>query len=514
VRRLVCLCCLMLASLLGHSVTAPAGAADRVALVVGNGAYRHASALPNPPNDAALMGRTLAGLGFDVIQVIDGDQRALLNALTQFGRAAQNADIALVFYAGHGVQVGGRNWLLPIDVDVEASTDLPGQAVRAEDLLEIMDASGARLKLVFLDACRNNPLPRSLTRGTTRGLARLDAGTAGTMIAFATAPGDVASDGTGANSPFTTALAHYIRQPGLEIRQMMGKVRGAVYDETGKRQLPWVNEALIGEFYFAGTSPTPVNPTPATPPATIPTATAPAATDSDSSASAFALAEKIGTVAAYDAFLSRYSDGFYADIARAARQKLVGEGAPAAANEPPAPEPGDQGEIVVVNTAPAHLDPPDYRSGACVARTVGGSPLTYCSSSVLDPQYGNRYGPGNLTDGDPATAWVEGVGGTGTGERILIKFGSERRFAGIDITNGYTKNRSIFAKNGRVRNATVKLSDGSSYDLPLSDTMNVLRKRLQRPVTATWMELRIDGVYDGSKYQDTAISELIPVFAD
>ncbi|WP_346909202.1 NADase-type glycan-binding domain-containing protein [uncultured Roseibium sp.] len=489
--------------------SAPASAADRVALVVGNGAYRYASELPNPPNDAALMGRTLADLGFDVIQVIDGDQRALLNALTQFGRAAQNADIALVFYAGHGVQVGGRNWLLPIDVHVEASTDLPGQAVRAEDLLEIMDASGARLKLVFLDACRNNPLPRSLTRGTTRGLARLDAGTAGTMIAFATAPGDVASDGTGANSPFTTALARYIRQPGLEVRQMMGKVREAVYDETGKRQLPWVNEALIGEFYFAGTAQAVTAPV-----ASASVATAPAAADSDSSASAFALAEKVGTVAAYDAFLSRYSDGFYADIARAARQKLVGEGASAGANQASAPEPADQGKIVVVNTSPAHLDPPDYRSGACAVRTVGGAQLTYCSSSVLDPQYGNRYGPGNLTDGDPATAWVEGVGGAGTGERILVKFGSERPFAGIDITNGYTKNRSIFAKNGRVRNATVKLSDGSTYDLPLSDTMNVLRKRLQRPVAATWMEFRIDGVYDGSKYQDTAISELIPVFAD
>lgn len=513
-RRFVCLCWVILGSLLGLSVPISASAADRVALVVGNGAYRYASELPNPPNDAALMGRTLAGLGFDVIQVIDGDQRALLDALTQFGRAAQNADIALVFYAGHGVQVGGRNWLLPVDVHVEASTDLPGQAVRAEDLLEIMDASGARLKLVFLDACRNNPLPRSLTRGTTRGLARLDAGTAGTMIAFATAPGDVASDGTGANSPFTTALARYIRQPGLEVRQMMGKVREAVYDETGKRQLPWVNEALIGEFYFAGLPQTAATPPVTTPPGTTPTATAPAAADGDPSASAFALAERVGTVAAYDAFLSRYSDGFYADIARAARQKLVGEGTSAGASETTGTGAGDQGNIVVVNTAPAHLDPPNYGNGTCVARTVGGSHLTYCSSSVLDPQYGNRYGPGNLTDGDRATAWVEGVGGTGTGERILINFGSERRFAGIDITNGYTKNKSIFTKNGRVRSATVRLSDGSSYDLPLSDTMNVLRKRLQRPVAATWMELRIDAVYDGSKYQDTAISELIPVFAD
>ncbi|WP_346909283.1 caspase family protein [uncultured Roseibium sp.] len=301
---------MVLGSFLGLSVTESAKAADLVALVVGNGAYRHLPKLINSPNDATLMSRTLADLGFDVIEVIDGDQRALLDGLIRFGRATRAADIAMVFYAGHAVQVAGRNWLLPVDVNVEASTDLPGQAIRAEDLLDIMDASGARLKLVFLDACRNNPLPRSLTRGVARGLARLDADTAGTMIAFATAPGDVAFDGVGANSPFTTALARYIRQPGLEVRQMMGKVRKAVYDETGERQLPWVNEALIGEFYFAGRSQTKAAPT---------------SEGSDASANAFTLTEKLGTLAAYDAFLSMFPEGLYADRARAARELLVAE---------------------------------------------------------------------------------------------------------------------------------------------------------------------------------------------
>jgi uncharacterized caspase-like protein len=310
VRRLLSLCVLVLGSFLGLAVPESAKATDLVALVVGNGAYRHLPKLINSPNDATLMRRTLADLGFDVIEVIDGDQRALLDGLIRFGRASRDADIAMVFYAGHAVQVAGRNWLLPVDVNVEASTDLPGQAIRAEDLLDIMDASGARLKLVFLDACRNNPLPRSLTRGATGGLARLDAGTAGTMIAFATAPGDVAFDGVGKNSPFTTALARYIRQPGLEIRQMMGKVREAVYEETGERQLPWVNEALIGEFYFAGRSQT---------------TAAPTSEGNDASANAFTLTEKLGTLAAYDAFLSMFPEGLYADRARAAREMLVAE---------------------------------------------------------------------------------------------------------------------------------------------------------------------------------------------
>lgn len=238
--------------------TLPHGAAgassERVALVIGNGAYRTMSALRNPPNDANLMSRKLSGLGFDVVRLIDGNKVAFAAALTEFGRKAQGADVAIVYYAGHGVQVNGRNWLLPVDADIIASTDLPGQAIKANDLLEIMEISGARLKLVFFDACRNNPLPRSLSRGTSNGLARLEANAAGMMIAFATAPGDVALDGTGNNSPFTEALARLIDTPDLEVRHLMGKVRESVYVSTGQRQLPWLNEALIGEFYFGGKS--------------------------------------------------------------------------------------------------------------------------------------------------------------------------------------------------------------------------------------------------------------------
>ncbi|MEC9343215.1 MAG: caspase domain-containing protein [Pseudomonadota bacterium] len=224
----------------------------RVALVIGNGAYTHSPELVNPANDAQLLSASLSRIGFDVVRAVDASRRDLLDAVGEFGRKAENADIALFFYAGHGLEVGGRNWILPVDAEVEASTDLPVAAVKVDDVLEVMELSGARVRLVFLDACRNNPLPRSLSRAVGRGLARIDVSAAGTMIAFAAAPGTVALDGTGANSPFSTALAKHILEPGLDVRQMMGKVRADVMTETGEKQVPWVNEALIGNTFLAG----------------------------------------------------------------------------------------------------------------------------------------------------------------------------------------------------------------------------------------------------------------------
>ncbi|WP_299818623.1 caspase family protein [uncultured Roseibium sp.] len=420
-------------------------AAGKVALVIGNGAYQRMPALPNPSNDAELMASKLTGLGFDVVRIIDGDRRAFRDGLTRFGRRAQGADVALVFYAGHGVQVNGRNWLLPVDAEILASTDLPGQAVKADDLLEIMDASGARLKLVFLDACRNNPLPRSLSRGTTNGLARLEANAAGMMIAFATAPGDVALDGAGSNSPFTEALARLIGTPDLEVRHLMGRVRESVYTSTGERQLPWLNEALIGEFYFGGKS-----------------------------------------------------EG----------------GKPSVAVYTPAPTSGNAGSEKGTEsfTAARHNPLPDYAAKRCSPARSGGGALQVCASSVLDPQYGNRYGPGNLFDGKTSTAWVEGVSGEGAGEKVLVAFDRPRWLQGFEIVNGYAKNRDIFQKNARVRTANVTLSDGTTRILRLSDTMGAERYVFDTPVEAAWLEFEIGTVFPGSRYKDTAISEVIPLF--
>ncbi|POF30566.1 NADase-type glycan-binding domain-containing protein [Roseibium marinum] len=428
------------------SLPSAAIAAGKVALVIGNGAYRSMPALANPSNDANLIAGKLTGLGFDVVRIIDGDRRDFHDGLTRFGRRAQGADVALVFYAGHGVQVNGRNWLLPVDADILASTDLPGQAVKADDLLEIMDVSGARLKLVFLDACRNNPLPRSLSRGTTNGLARLEANAAGMMIAFATSPGDVALDGSGSNSPFTEALARLIGTPDLEVRHLMGRVRESVYSSTGERQLPWLNEALIGEFYFGGKS-----------------------------------QDGPQSVAVYT----------------------------------PANTPGDTGsesKRTESLAATRHNPLPEYAATSCSPARSGSGALQVCASSVLDPQYGNRYGPGNLLDGETSTAWVEGVSGDGSGEKVLLAFDRPRWLQGFEIVNGYAKNQDIFHKNARIRTANITLSDGTSRTLSLSDTMDAERYVFDAPVEAAWLEFEIGSVFPGSKYKDTAISEVIPLF--
>ena len=226
-------------------------AEKRVALVIGNGNYSHAAALANPTNDAALVTTALEAVGFSVVSVMDGDHALMLQSLSKFGRMAENADIALFYYAGHGLQVAGKNWLLPVSANIESSTDLPASAVSANSVLELMELSGARARIAILDACRNNPLARSLTRATTRGLAKIESSAAGTMIVFATAPGQVALDGTGNNSPFSKALSQQILVPGLEVRQMIGRVRRDVMEDTGDKQVPWVNEAIVGDIYLS-----------------------------------------------------------------------------------------------------------------------------------------------------------------------------------------------------------------------------------------------------------------------
>ena len=332
----------------------PAEAAKRAALVIGNGAYKNSPALANPANDAGDITLRLIALGFEVVTVIDGDHRRMLDALSSFGRIATGAEVALFFYAGHGVQVGGRNWLLPVSSTIEAETDLPSQAIRANDVVDVMEASGAALKLVILDACRNNPLPKTASRGALRGLARVEANTAGTMITFATAPGDVAADGETRNSPFTAALLKHIATPGLEVRQLMGRVRETVYAATGKRQLPWVNEALIGEFYFGGKDSGAPD---------VPVAKAePSAPVGPTEKEAFALAQSIGTEAAWNAFLEQYPGGSYAAFAVAARDKLSGAAGEGATDgvEDPGPDRGENGFIFPLSDrrliAPEELD--------------------------------------------------------------------------------------------------------------------------------------------------------------
>ncbi len=231
------------------------GKPRRVALVIGAGAYAAVPALPNPPRDAAAIAAALRRLGFDTALVQDPDRTTMERAIRDLGKRAQNAEAAMVFYAGHALEAGGHNMLVPVSARIETARDLPYETLDLDLLLNELDGR-ARTILIFLDSCRDNPFQRTLAGGSgrgiaTRGLAAPAADVTGTLIAFATAPGRTAADGTGQDSPFTTALLHHIETPGLEVREMLGRVRKEVREASGGEQVPWESSALEGSFYFA-----------------------------------------------------------------------------------------------------------------------------------------------------------------------------------------------------------------------------------------------------------------------
>jgi formylglycine-generating enzyme required for sulfatase activity len=233
-----------------------AAAETRLALVIGNGNYGGGiGPLANAPNDAALMSKALQSAGFVVTTVIDADQRAMKRAFADFGQslAAAGADtVGLFYYAGHGVQVDGKNFLIPAGAVIQSQADVEMEAVDANWVLKQMEFAGNRMNIIILDACRNNPLPPG-TRSLENGLARMDAPT-GSFIAYSTAPGAVALDGAGSNSPYSQALAAAIESQQLPLELLFRQVRVAVMNETGSKQVPWDSSSLTGEFYFKAPS--------------------------------------------------------------------------------------------------------------------------------------------------------------------------------------------------------------------------------------------------------------------
>src|SRR5664280_748975 len=245
-------------SVLGILVSADSAKADRrVAFVVGNGAYKNVAQLPNPPVDAKAMAAVLRNVGFEVVEGTNLTRDKMTERLLEVGKKAQGADVAVFFYAGHGIAISGTNYLLPIDADIKSEMDVKLGAAINIDLTLDQTMSDAKVKLVFLDACRDNPFAakiksNSATRSVSvqTGLAEMKSGE-GTLIAFATGPGQTALDGQeGTNSPFTRALIAHITQPGVEIQQAMTKVRAQVNEETNKGQLPWGHTNLIGAVYL------------------------------------------------------------------------------------------------------------------------------------------------------------------------------------------------------------------------------------------------------------------------
>ena len=471
--------------------TLPASAQQRVALVIGNSAYQHITALKNPSNDASDMGAKLEELGFAMFGGEDLDRTALVGELTKFGRAAEKADVALVFYAGHGVQVNGQNYIVPVDAQVEFAAEVDLTLVSLSAITQQLER-GSRTNIVFLDACRNNPFPKALGGAGTRaaqalqGLGRVQTGS-GTFIAFATEPDNVASDGGGRNSPFTTALLSHIGKPGESISDMMIEVRNDVMAATNGAQVPWDSSSLTGKFAFregaamqsAQQSASPV---------------LSASADKD----AYEQAVDVGSCGALEAFQRRFPDSFYAELAK--ERSVAACAAPVAETKVAAAEPAQKSAVRTVK-----------RSGTCEA---GPFDVTYCASSVLKPIKNNFYNPGMMFDGRRETAWVEGASDNGLDETITLHFPGEKQLVGFEIINGYDKDQRTWANNARVHTLEATTSDGQTLTVELQDVRGASRFDFDAPVTTNWLELRIKDVFAGAKFKDTAIAELYPIFAE
>jgi len=221
-------------------------AEQRTALVIGNSNYE-SSRLKNPVNDATDIASTLKNLGFSVTLKTNVGKRSMEDSIKEFGRKLKGSEVGLFYYAGHGVQVKGNNYLIPIGAKIDEENDVQYEAVDLGRVLDVMESSKKSVNIVILDACRDNPYARSFRSGT-RGLAMVSTAPLGAFISYSTSPGQVARDGTGRNSPYTKALLKYMQEPGMAINDIFMNVRQVLSQETG--QVPWELSSLVGKFYF------------------------------------------------------------------------------------------------------------------------------------------------------------------------------------------------------------------------------------------------------------------------
>jgi hypothetical protein len=297
-----------------------AAAEPRIALLIGNSSYnKEIGRLANPVNDVRLMVSSLRELSFEVLEHTNADQKTMKRAIQDFGYRLEQAGgdaVGLFFYAGHGLQVNGVNYLVPVNAHIQREADVEIEAVNAEWVLGQMEYARNRINIVILDACRNNPLPRSF-RSAMRGLARVDA-PRGTLIAYSTAPGSISVDGENGNSPYTKALAKVIREPGLVAEEVFRKARVEVLAVTEEQQVPWESSSLTGEFYF--------NKAPRSDDANTATAGGHNAPGDDNKVEvAFWEAVKDSKDrGAFEEYLKRFPEGNFAGLARLKLKKLSG----------------------------------------------------------------------------------------------------------------------------------------------------------------------------------------------
>jgi uncharacterized caspase-like protein len=296
----------------------PGTTEKRIALVIGNSKYPSAP-LKNPANDARDMAGALRRLGFQVIEKTDVSQKEMNRAITQFGEKLATDSIAIFFYAGHGMQVRGKNYLIPIDAQIASENSVRSETVDVDSVLDQLTASS--LNVVILDACRNNPFERKF-RSAGGGLAQMDA-PKGTLIAYATAPGKVASDGEGRNGLYTQELLKLIQTPGLPVEGVFKKVRASVARATGDNQIPWEASSLTGDFYFK-------RPVAGAPPAVAeaPTTAAPAPDPAAIELAYWDGVKDSREAEAFKTYLDQYPEGRFAALAKVRMRELTIDTAP------------------------------------------------------------------------------------------------------------------------------------------------------------------------------------------
>lgn len=320
--------------LLGLLLLPSANASNRVALVIGNADYREMP-LANPRNDAKAMQEVLQKANFDVITALDADLKSMQTAILDFTSRLNENSTALFFYAGHGVQANGRNYLLPVDAHIESERSLRFNSLELTDVLDELENSPAKIKMVILDACRNNPFERSL-RGTGRGLAAVDAAR-GTLIAYATAPGATASDGEGDNGLYTQALLQAMQKPGLKVEEVFKETRIHVADASKGTQIPWESSSLTGDFIFIDMDKKQIT---VSGDYAIQNASSTAAADKqqqafDREALFWSSIKDSEDPQMLNAYLTRYPDGHFADLAGLRLARLQAEPTPAALSNSP-----------------------------------------------------------------------------------------------------------------------------------------------------------------------------------
>jgi uncharacterized caspase-like protein len=293
-------------------------AGKRVALVIGNSSYQNVAALANPANDATAITEMFRKASFDVVESRrDLKYMDMRRALRDFADKARGTDIAVIYFAGHGLEVDGTNYVVPVDAVLERDADVDDEAIGLNRILLAAEPA-TKLRLVILDACRDNPFAKKMkrtiaSRSLGRGLIGVEANKPNTFIAFAAKEGSTAADGDGRNSPFSTALLKHLTRPGLDIRKAFGYVRDDVMSATGNQQEPYTTNSLGGDDV-----------------ALVPAAASPPAASGNANADIrrdYELAERVGTREAWDSFVAANPSGFYADLAKAQRNKLAAEGA-------------------------------------------------------------------------------------------------------------------------------------------------------------------------------------------